>query len=49
MIAVDAGTFLMGSPKVALERSDDDSPQHEVRLAAFEFAETEVTFDQYDR
>ncbi|MGB7990858.1 MAG: TIR domain-containing protein, partial [Candidatus Methylophosphatis roskildensis] len=33
MVVIPAGRFLMGSPPEEPERSDDEGPQHEVRIA----------------
>ncbi|MEW8427686.1 MAG: formylglycine-generating enzyme family protein [Candidatus Thiodiazotropha sp.] len=49
MVLIPAGTFLMGSPASEEGRDDDEGPQHEVSLRAFELGKTEVTFDEYDR
>ena len=35
MVAIPAGTFMMGSPESELEHDDDESPQHEVSVTAF--------------
>jgi len=44
---VPAGTFLMGAAEDDELASEDEQPQHEVRLSAFWMDETEVTTDQY--
>ena len=43
MIAVEGGTFLMGSPESDADASDDEKPQHEVTLSNYYIGETEVT------
>ncbi|WP_051088919.1 bifunctional serine/threonine-protein kinase/formylglycine-generating enzyme family protein [Lamprocystis purpurea] len=48
MVSIPAGTFLMGSPASEPERADDEGPQHQVQVPAFELGKTEVTFDQWD-
>ena len=49
MIVVPAGTFLMGSPATEKDRSDDESPQHEVKIAKpVAVSRTEVTFAEWD-
>ena len=49
MIKIPGGTFTMGSPKSETGRDDDEGPQHDVQVAAFEIGETEVTFAEWDR
>ena len=49
MVPIPAGTFMMGSPEDEEGRDDDEGPQHSVTLAAFEMAETELTFAEWDR
>ncbi len=46
-VAVPAGTFLMGSPAAEKGRDPDESPQHEVQVAAFFIGVTEVTQAQW--
>ena len=46
MIRVRGGTFTMGSPESAADRSDDET-QHPVTLSDFEMSRTEVTNEQY--
>ena len=48
MVALPAGTFLMGSPETEPERGSDESPQREVTISAFAMSQTEITFEQYD-
>lgn len=47
MIAIEGGTFTMGSPENEPFRKSDESPQHEVTLSSFFMAEVETTWDQY--
>jgi formylglycine-generating enzyme required for sulfatase activity len=49
MVVIPAGRFLMGSPVSEAGRSSDESPQHWVTVGRFALAQTEVTFDEYDR
>ncbi len=50
MVVIPAGRFLMGSPPDESGRSDDEGPQHEVRIAkSFALGVYAVTFDDYDR
>ena len=49
MVPIPAGTFLMGSPADEEGRFDNEGPQHQVTLVAFEMAETELTFAEWDR
>lgn len=48
MVALPAGTFLMGSPETEPERRSSGYPQHDVTISAFAISQTEVTFEQYD-
>jgi pyruvate,orthophosphate dikinase len=47
MIAIEGGTFMMGSPEKEPFRKPDESPQHEVTVSPFFMAEVETTWDQY--
>ncbi len=47
MIAIEGGTFTMGSPEKEPFRNPDESPQHEVALSPFFMAEVETTWDMY--
>lgn len=47
MIAVDGGTFIMGSPEKEPYRNDNESPQHEVKVSSFFMAEIETTWEMY--
>ena len=50
MVVIPAGRFRMGSPPDEPERSDDEGPQHEVRIAApFAMGVYAVTFEDYER
>jgi formylglycine-generating enzyme required for sulfatase activity len=43
LVLIPAGEFLMGSPETEKERSEDESPQHKVKITkAFYMGETEV-------
>ena len=48
MIAVEGGTFLMGSPESDAEADDDEKPQHEVTLSNYYIGETEVTQELWE-
>ncbi|HEV3261423.1 MAG TPA: formylglycine-generating enzyme family protein [Gemmataceae bacterium] len=48
MVPIPAGTFDMGSPKGEAGRSDDEGPQHPVKIQPFWMGKTEVTWDEYD-
>ena len=48
MIAVEGGTFLMGSPESDTEAYDDEKPQHEVKLSNYYIGETEVTQELWE-
>ena len=43
MILIPAGTFLMGSPEDEPDRSDDEGPQHDVRVSSFFMGRYPVT------
>lgn len=47
MIAVNGGTFMMGSPEKEPFRNPDESPQHQVELSPFYMAESETTWNMY--
>lgn len=48
MVAVPAGNFMIGcNSAVDTECLDDEKPQHQVTLSAFQIDRTEVTQDQY--
>ena len=48
MVVVPAGSFTMGSPAKEESRSDDEGPQHEVRIAkAFAVGKFVVTVDEF--
>ncbi|MBR4553277.1 MAG: formylglycine-generating enzyme family protein [Bacteroidaceae bacterium] len=48
MIAVEGGTFLMGSPESDADAYDDEKPQHEVTLSNYYIGETEVTQELWE-
>ena len=48
MIAVEGGTFLMGSPESDADADDDEKPQHEVTLSNYYIGETEVTQELWE-
>ena len=47
LIQIPAGDFLMGSPANEPERSDEEGPQHRVRLGGFLLGQTPVTQAQW--
>lgn len=47
MTVVPAGTFVMGSPVSEAGRFDDESPQHEVKVASFAIGKYAVTRGQW--
>jgi formylglycine-generating enzyme required for sulfatase activity len=49
MVVIPAGRFLMGSPESEKGRAIDEGPQHWVTVSRFALAQTEVTFEEYDR
>ena len=48
MIAVEGGTFQMGSPESDAEADDDEKPWHEVILSNYYIGETEVTQELWE-
>lgn len=48
MIPIPAGSFQLGSPDAEPDRSNDEGPQVEVKVAPMWVAKTEVTWDQYE-
>jgi formylglycine-generating enzyme required for sulfatase activity len=49
MIVLPAGEFLMGSPDTEVLRNIGEGPQHRVRVRSFALAQTETTWEAYDR
>ncbi|MCI4666283.1 MAG: SUMF1/EgtB/PvdO family nonheme iron enzyme [Neomegalonema sp.] len=49
MVAIPAGSFLMGSPKTELKRDEDEGPQRRVAIKRFAIGKYEITFEQWDR
>jgi len=47
MIAIAAGTFMMGSPEDELKRNSSEAPQHEVNVAAFFLGKYPITQAQW--
>ena len=47
LVEIPAGSFFMGSPPEEPERSDDEGPQHEVKLASFFMSHTPITQAQW--
>ncbi len=48
MVAVEGGTFMMGSPANEAGRNADEGPQHPVTLKPFWIGVKEVTWDEFD-
>lgn len=48
MIPIPSGTFPMGSPESEEGRNADEGPVHDVEVAPFWMAKTELTWDAYD-
>jgi formylglycine-generating enzyme required for sulfatase activity len=48
MVEIPGGEFMMGSPKDEVGRSDDEGPQHRVRILAFAMGRCPVTFEEWD-
>src|SRR4029077_19324752 len=49
MVPIPGGEFTMGSPAEEAKRSDDEGPQHPVKIAPFWMGKHEVTWDEYDQ
>ncbi|MBP0030201.1 formylglycine-generating enzyme family protein [Roseofilum sp. Guam] len=47
MVKIPEGTFLMGSPKNELERSNNEGPQHQVRVSSFFMGRYAITQAQW--
>ena len=47
MVAIPAGSFLMGSGTKDAFSQSDEYPQHKVSVSRFFMSETEITWDQY--
>ena len=47
LVEIPAGSFLMGSPPEEPERTDDEGPQHDVKLASFFMSHTPITQAQW--
>ena len=48
MLPIKGGTLMLGSPDDEADRSDDEGPQVEVKIAPFWMAKYETTWDLYD-
>jgi formylglycine-generating enzyme required for sulfatase activity len=48
MVAVPAGSFMMGSPESETGRGSNEGPQRKVTMPAFAIGKHEVTFAQWD-
>jgi len=48
MVVIPGGVFTMGSPDSEAGRSNDEGPQHSVKVVSFALGRYEVTFDEYD-
>ena len=49
MVPIPGGKFMMGSPAEEAKRSEDEGPQHPVKIAPFWMGKYEVTWDEYDQ
>ena len=49
MVALEGGTYMMGSPATEVGRNADEGPQHPVKLKPFWMGAREVTWDEFDR
>ena len=48
MMGIPEGEFIMGSPETEPQRNDDESPQHQVKVAPFWLAQTPITQAQWN-
>jgi len=48
MVAVESGSFLMGSPDSEAERAEDEGPQREVKLSSYWIGKAEVSWREFD-
>src|SRR6266404_500302 len=48
MVEIPGGEFIMGSPNEEAGRSEDEGPQHRVRILAFALGRSPVTFEEWD-
>src|SRR5690606_18170620 len=48
MVAIEGGSFLMGSPETEADRRADEGPQVEVTVAPFWMGRYEVTWNEYE-
>jgi formylglycine-generating enzyme required for sulfatase activity len=48
MVPIPGGVYLMGSPESEPGRSEDEGPQHPVKIDPFWMGKCEVSWDEYD-
>ncbi len=48
MVAIEGGSFLMGSPEDEPGRRDDEGPQREMAVAPFWMGKFEITWEQFE-
>jgi len=48
MVAVDGGTFRMGSPESEAYRKEDEGPAHDVTVSPFWMGRVEVSWDEFE-
>jgi formylglycine-generating enzyme required for sulfatase activity len=48
MVPIPGGEFVMGSPESEEGRSEDEGPQHKVKIDPFWMGKREVSWDEYD-
>lgn len=48
MVPIRGGTFVMGSPATEAGRSDDEGPEHKVKIDPFWMSSCEITWDAYE-
>lgn len=48
MLPIPGGTFLMGSPESEDGRTEDEGPQHEVKISPFWMSKYEITWEAFE-
>jgi formylglycine-generating enzyme required for sulfatase activity len=48
MLPIPGGTFMMGSPESEDGRSEDEGPQHEVKISPFWMSKCEITWEAFE-
>jgi formylglycine-generating enzyme required for sulfatase activity len=48
LVPIPGGEFLMGSPEGEKGRTNNEGPQHKVKISPFWMGRTEVTWNEYE-